>query len=161
MALAIAGLAALRLLVRPRLLTWGATPGEARGAMPGDDVVPRPHVVATRAVTVEAAPADIWPLLPALAGEDAAVVEEVPGRSLVMAVHAFHVSVTWAMELRERDGHTRLVVRERILCRPGLLGLIYRVLSDIGDFFPVRRRLAAIKAAAEGTKPVRAPVAVP
>lgn len=158
--LTLAGLAAFRLLVRPRLLRWGATAGEARAPMPGDAVIPRPHVIATRAVTIAAAPEDVWPLLPELAGRGAEVVEEEPGRTLVMAVHAFHVTVTWAVELREQDGHTRLVLRQRILCRPGVLGLIYLLLSDTSDFLAVRGQLAAVKALAEG-KPHRAAIAVP
>lgn len=42
---------------------WGATREEVRGPMPGDALVRRPHFVATRAITIEAAPADVWPWL--------------------------------------------------------------------------------------------------
>ena len=44
-------------------LHWGATPAEARAAMPGDGLVPVSHFTATRAITIEARPADIWPWL--------------------------------------------------------------------------------------------------
>jgi hypothetical protein len=44
-------------------LRWGATPAEARAAMPGDDLVPVSHFTATRAVTIKARPSDVWPWL--------------------------------------------------------------------------------------------------
>ena len=42
---------------------WGATEAEATRPMPGDDEVKRPMQVTTRAVTVKARAADIWPWL--------------------------------------------------------------------------------------------------
>jgi hypothetical protein len=44
-------------------LHWGATSGETRAPMPGDDVVPVAQFVATRAVTIDAAPEAVWPWL--------------------------------------------------------------------------------------------------
>lgn len=49
--------------VRPRQLRWGATDEEVAMRAPGDDLVERPHLVATRAVTVHAPPEDVWPWL--------------------------------------------------------------------------------------------------
>ncbi len=48
---------------RPWQLTWGATPGEVAGSLPGDDLVPRPTFNATRAITIAALPQEIWPWL--------------------------------------------------------------------------------------------------
>ncbi len=48
-------------VIRPWQLLWGATDEEVARAMPGDDVVRRPTFAATRAVTVRAQPAQIWP----------------------------------------------------------------------------------------------------
>jgi hypothetical protein len=42
---------------------WGATEAEASRPMPGDDEVKQPMQVTTRAVTVNAKAADIWPWL--------------------------------------------------------------------------------------------------
>jgi hypothetical protein len=42
---------------------WGATEAEATRPMPGDDEVKQPMQVTTRAVTVKAGAADIWPWL--------------------------------------------------------------------------------------------------
>ena len=44
-------------------LRWGATRAEARAAMPGGSLVPVSHFTATRAITIEARPPDIWPWL--------------------------------------------------------------------------------------------------
>ena len=62
-AVAATALATYAATVRPRLLRWGATPLEVRGALPGDELVPHARYVATRAVTVQAAPALVWPWL--------------------------------------------------------------------------------------------------
>ena len=42
-------------------LRWGATDEEVRGAMPGDEIVPVPSFNATRAITIGAPPALVWP----------------------------------------------------------------------------------------------------
>ncbi|MDQ7911468.1 SRPBCC family protein [Phytohabitans sp. ZYX-F-186] len=51
------------LLLRDRCLHWGATPDEVIRELPGDDLIPDPDVLATRAVAVDAPPAAIWPWL--------------------------------------------------------------------------------------------------
>jgi hypothetical protein len=51
------------LYVRPRQIRWGATDEEVERPMPGDEVVERPNFVATRAVTIEATPPQVWPWL--------------------------------------------------------------------------------------------------
>lgn len=47
--------------VRPWHMRWGATKAEVSGPMPGDDIVPRSQFNATRAITINAAPEDLWP----------------------------------------------------------------------------------------------------
>jgi hypothetical protein len=49
--------------LRPRHLHWGATLDEVLRPMPGDSAVPHPYIVTTRAVTIRAAPRDVWPWL--------------------------------------------------------------------------------------------------
>jgi hypothetical protein len=62
-----ASLAAVGLLCGPALrrmmLEWGATPQEAARALPGDELLPDPDLVATRAITIAAPPAAVWPWL--------------------------------------------------------------------------------------------------
>jgi hypothetical protein len=48
---------------RPRQLRWGATDEEVAQTMPGDEIVARPVFNATRAVTIDARPEEIWPWL--------------------------------------------------------------------------------------------------
>jgi len=57
----LAGAAAGVLLARRWQLRWGATAQELAGPLPGDELIERPDLTATRALTVRA-PADrVWP----------------------------------------------------------------------------------------------------
>lgn len=58
-----AGILAYARLIRPWHLRWGATAEEVARAMPGDDWVAHPALVATRAVTISATAEEIWPWL--------------------------------------------------------------------------------------------------
>jgi hypothetical protein len=60
---ACAAVAAYPVLWRKRCLTWGATADEARRVMPGDELLPAPDIIATRAITIKAPPGAIWPWL--------------------------------------------------------------------------------------------------
>jgi hypothetical protein len=62
-ALAAAGGGALLYakLLRPSILTWGATAGEAEARLPGDEFLEDADGLATRAVTIDAPVADVWP----------------------------------------------------------------------------------------------------
>ncbi len=42
---------------------WGSTPDERRRSLPGDDIVPEPRLVATRAITINAPASAVWPWL--------------------------------------------------------------------------------------------------
>jgi hypothetical protein len=54
-------LAALYTLkIRPWLLDWGATADERTRTSPGDDLVPNPTHITTRAITINASPDEIW-----------------------------------------------------------------------------------------------------
>ena len=52
---------ALWFIYRPWALTWGSTDEEIARPMPGDEVLVQPTFDATRAVTIEATPEEIWP----------------------------------------------------------------------------------------------------
>ena len=45
------------------MLEWGATAQEAARELPGDELLPDPDLVATRAITIAAPPAAVWPWL--------------------------------------------------------------------------------------------------
>jgi hypothetical protein len=56
--------AAYRFVIRPWHLTWGAAPDEISAVQPGDEYVSNPaSAVRTRAITIHATPAQIWPWL--------------------------------------------------------------------------------------------------
>lgn len=48
---------------RPYQLRWGATDVEVKRSMPGDEINPHPTFLATRAITIEGTPEQIWPWL--------------------------------------------------------------------------------------------------
>ena len=52
-----------RLLLRRRVLTWGAIADEAAARLPGDELLEDADGVATRAITIDAPPAAVWPWL--------------------------------------------------------------------------------------------------
>jgi hypothetical protein len=60
---AAAAAAGYVLAVRPRLLNWGATSQESAGPLPGDELVRTPRMQSTRAVTINAPAAGVWPWL--------------------------------------------------------------------------------------------------
>ena len=47
--------------VRPWHLRWGATDAEVERSMPGDDLIKRARFAATRAITIDAPPVEVWP----------------------------------------------------------------------------------------------------
>jgi hypothetical protein len=61
-ALAVAGGAVFYLkLLRQPILTWGATAEEAEARLPGDELLEDADGVATRAITIDAPAAAVWP----------------------------------------------------------------------------------------------------
>jgi len=50
-------------LLRSRYNRWGTSPEEAGCPLPGDELVPDPQMGYTRAITIQAPPAQIWPWL--------------------------------------------------------------------------------------------------
>jgi hypothetical protein len=58
--LAIFVIALYFLIIRPWQMTWGATKEEVQQMFLGDDIVTKPHFIATRAVTIHASPKEVW-----------------------------------------------------------------------------------------------------
>lgn len=55
------GLAFYFALARRRVLTWGATPDEAEGRLPGDELLDDADGLATRAIEIDAPASAVWP----------------------------------------------------------------------------------------------------
>ncbi|MBP0450588.1 SRPBCC family protein [Kitasatospora sp. RG8] len=70
-ATAVVALALHGLILRPRMLTWGATPDEAARGYPGDDLVPEADSSSTMATTLPAPPEQVWPWLVQMGGDRA------------------------------------------------------------------------------------------
>jgi len=62
-ALAVSGHVASYGLWRGWCLTWGAIPSEAEAVLPGDELLPRPDIVTTRAIGIAAPVELVWPWL--------------------------------------------------------------------------------------------------
>ena len=58
-----AGALGYPLVLRRKCLTWGATPEEVSRPLPGDELMPDPDIVATRAISISAPPSAVWPWL--------------------------------------------------------------------------------------------------
>jgi hypothetical protein len=61
--LMLLALTAYFLLVQPWHVRWGTTNNEAERLLPGDDIVPQPDYRCTRAITIRAPAAEVWPWL--------------------------------------------------------------------------------------------------
>jgi hypothetical protein len=59
----VAAVPVYALLVRPRILRWGATPAEAGARLPGDELLENADGVATRAIDIRAPASAVWPWL--------------------------------------------------------------------------------------------------
>jgi hypothetical protein len=57
------GLAFYLYKIRPWHLSWHTTPEEMTEPMPGDDLIDNPTIELTRAITIAAPPAEVWPWL--------------------------------------------------------------------------------------------------
>ena len=141
-------------LLRRPILTWGATPAEAEGRLPGDELLEDADGIATRAIDIRAPATDVWPWLaqmgPAprggvytydwienLLGLDIHNVDVVlpefqdpqPGDAIALGANTMRIARlepgrvlawrsddgnwVWSFVLREDDGRTRLLSRNR------------------------------------------------
>jgi hypothetical protein len=150
-----------------RILTWGATTDEAAARLPGDELLEHPDAVSTRAVTIDAPAAAVWPWLaqigPAprggaytydwienLLGLDMHSVDRVLpefqhpqvgdtigfGSNLmrlerveperVLSWRSEDGNWVWTFTLREHNGTTRLISRNRfrLLTRVARIGML-------------------------------------
>jgi uncharacterized protein YndB with AHSA1/START domain len=70
-ALATAAGALYAIIIRPRHLRFGATNEEFRGALSGDELIPDARLQATRAITIDAPPEQVWPWIAQLGADRA------------------------------------------------------------------------------------------
>jgi len=58
-----AGAVAYQTLARPRIRHWGSEERDRQRFLPGDELVAEPQTVTTRAISIKAPPAAVWPWL--------------------------------------------------------------------------------------------------
>ena len=187
------GVIAYPLFFRRWCLTWGARPGEVSMKLPGDELLSDAGLVSTRAITIDAPPAAIWPWLVQmgsgrggaytydwienLAGlhmhsarqvlpqfQHLEVGDELPlgpGRPVMrvevcdpertLAIRFADGNWVWIFALVAENGQTRLISRNRIDARGGLLPvrLFNLLVMEPGSLVMERKMLLGIKQRAE------------
>jgi hypothetical protein len=185
----LAALGVLYPLLRRPILTWGATGEEAASRLPGDELLEDADGVSTRAITIDAPTASVWPWLAQmgplprggaytydwienLLGLDMHNVDNVlaefqhpevgdtirlgpNGMRLervepphVLAWRSEHGNWVWRFVLKEHDGTTRLISRNRFRL-PTLVARIGMLPMEPGSLAMERKMLRGIKERAE------------
>lgn len=102
-------------------LTWGATASEAQEPLPGDDLLPAPEILTTRAIGIEAPVERVWPWLVQMGPGRAGVytydwIENVLGLNMhsadVIVPELQQISVGDAWQLGSRGPVLRVVILE-------------------------------------------------
>jgi hypothetical protein len=137
--------------LRPMQMRWGATDVEVARALPGDKVVGNATFVATRAITIEAAPEQVWPLIMKRGTDERRFVKGFEVNRYMLWLTRSTPRLTWCWTLSPAGpGRTRVVTRVRFH-HAWMSPAAWRVLAaDLGNFYAVRRALIDIKAGAEG-----------
>ncbi len=191
MALGSIGATALvyQLLLRRPILKWGATDAEARARLPGDELLEEADGVATRAITINAPAAAVWPWIAQMGpaprggaytydwienllrldmhsvdrvlpefqhpkvgdtlgyGKNRMRTERVDPQR-VLATRSQDGNWVWSFILREQDGNTRLISRNRFRL-PSLTAKIGMLPMEPASLVMERKMLHGIKQRAE------------
>lgn len=146
----VALLVAYLAFLRPMHMRWGATGVEIARSMPGDLVVGNATFVATRAVTIDARPEQVWPWIVQMGTRNRRFVKGFEANRYMLWLARSSPRLTWFWGLYPvGSGQTRLVTRVRFR-HPWLSPAIFRVLfADVSDIFTVRDAMLEVKARAE------------
>jgi hypothetical protein len=191
MALGSIGSTALvyQLLLRRPILKWGATDAEAHARLPGDELLEEADGVATRAITINAPAAAVWPWIAQMGpaprggaytydwienllrldmhsvdrvipefqhpkvgdtlgyGKNRMRTERVDPQQ-VLATRSQDGNWVWSFILREQDGNTRLISRNRFRL-PSLIAKIGMLPMEPASLVMERQMLHGIKQRAE------------
>jgi hypothetical protein len=176
-------------MLRVPILTWGATADEAEARLPGDDLLEDADGVATRAITIDAPVADVWPWVAQMGpGPRGGAytydwIENLLGLNMhsadsvlpeyqhpqvgegfglganrmtfqlveperVLAMRSADGNWVWSFVLRDLDGRTRLISRNRFRL-PRLRDRIGMIPMEPGSLLMERKMLYGIKGRAE------------
>src|SRR5437762_8880820 len=190
---ALAFLSALYPLLRRRILTWGATSEEAASRLPGDELLEGADGVSTRAITIDAPAASVWPWLAQmgpsprggaytydwienLLGLDMHSVDRLlpeyqhpqVGDTIGLGANRMRLervdppyglawrsedgNWVWAFVVREHDGSTRLISRNRFRL-PTFAARLGMLPMEPASLVMERKMLRGIKRRAENLAP--------
>jgi hypothetical protein len=127
--------AVMATLLRRQYLRWGAAEAEVRMRLPGDELMARANLTATRAITIGTPAADVWPWIAQLG----------QGRGGFYSYDFLENLIGCDI-----DGTSRLVVRERYGYARRWAALLVEPVAPI-SFVMSRRMLHGIKQRAERT----------
>jgi hypothetical protein len=146
----VATLVAYVAFVRPAQMHWGATDSEAALPLPGDRVVGNATFVATRAVTVEAPPERVWPLILEMGAAERRFVKGFEANRYMLWLTRSAPRLTWCWTLAPAGpNRTRVVTRVRFHHAWLSPAAVRVLLADLGNFYVVRNALLSVKAGAE------------
>jgi hypothetical protein len=155
--------------LREWVLNWGATQGEVERTLPGDDLLDPADIVATRAITIHAPPAAVWPWLVQIGpsvvperqdlhiGDVMRSAEGKPGmRTEILEPERVLVNRSeagdwvWIFALEPAGGATRLISRNRIAMKGAAAGQrLGMLVMEPGSLVIERKMLLGIKQRAE------------
>jgi hypothetical protein len=136
--------------LRPMQMGWGATDVEMARPLPGDKVVGNATFVATRALTVEAPPEQVWPWIVKMGVEDRRFVKGFEANRYMLWLTRTAPRLTWCWTLTPIGlERTRVVTRVRFYHSWTSPAAFRVLLADLGDFYRVRRALLDVKSQAE------------
>ena len=138
--------------IRSWHLRWGATRDELTRPLPFDNLIDRANFFATRAITVDASPDDIWPFLTDEQMLPAGTVARRADakRWIVLAPPEIAAEATWVVALFPMEnGRTRVVSRTRARFPNRLAAILRYLVVDPAQFVIERNWLLNIKARAE------------
>src|SRR6266700_1732179 len=138
--------------IRPWQLRWGATDEEVARAMPGDEVVKHPTFNATRAVTIQARPEEIWPWLVQIGVTRAGWYSYDWLDNLGKPSAQWMLwwdnkgEATWYWGLYpQNDSQTRLITRVRMHYRWLRPSILFSLLVEFTDIAMMRKCMLGIK----------------
>jgi hypothetical protein len=132
-------------------LCWGATRAELTHPMPFDELIECPNYVATRAITIDAPPEVVWPLLRDTRAlpEGTLIRRAEENQWIAFAPPETEAEATWVVTLASLgDGRTRLVSRSRARFRKQLSSIVRYLVVDPAQFVIERKWLLGIQARA-------------
>jgi hypothetical protein len=143
--------------LRTWVLTWGATPAEAAGSLPGDDLLDAADIVATRAIEIDAPPSAIWPWLVQMGpGRAGAYTYDWIENLFGLNMHSADRIVPEWQDLKDRTGmRVEILERERVLSNRSEAGdwvWTFALAPKNGSTRLISRNRIAMKGAAAGQR---------